>query len=182
MPALNVVLLFLCATCLGCSKSAPDKKDEPVHDKSRVSESPKPGLNPKFSVVEGNYEMSKDWSITLPGAFNRRLEDKNLVLWRPGITAWVTVWGNDKNQSRDDRLKIFRDVISADSFAHEESRGAAALRFGYRLNEKRPEGIVYAFYGFAFADKGHVQIAIYFDQEDDIDLARRLWQSLKENR
>ena len=37
-------------------------------------------LHPKFPVVEGNYQMTKEWSVTLPGKFSRRIEEGSLVL------------------------------------------------------------------------------------------------------
>jgi hypothetical protein len=36
-------------------------------------------LNPKFPIVENQYQMTREWSVTLFGKFNRRIEEK-----RPG--------------------------------------------------------------------------------------------------
>lgn len=64
-------------------------------------------LHPGFPVVQDTYQMTKEWSVTLPGRFNRRIEDGSLVLWRPGFTIWTSVWGNDKKESAEKRLKEF---------------------------------------------------------------------------
>jgi hypothetical protein len=56
-------------------------------------------LHPEFPVIEGRYQMTPDWAVTLPQPFNQRFEDDSLVFWRPGITVWTIVWGNDKNES-----------------------------------------------------------------------------------
>jgi len=139
-----------------------------------------PVLNSKFPVVESKYQMTKRWSITLPGKFNRRFEDKNLVIWRPGITAWIVIWNNDKKQSSQERCKAIRKDISPQAFELEEINDGPVLRFAYRLTEKGEEGVVHALYSFAFSEDGHVQMAVYFDAESDLDIAKQMWRSLKE--
>lgn len=62
-------------------------------------------LSPNFPVVEGTYRMTTSWWVTLPGRFNRRVEDGDLVLWRPGLTVLVAAWGNDHEKSREKRLQ-----------------------------------------------------------------------------
>jgi len=39
---------------------------------------------------------------------------------------------------------------------------------------------VAAFYGFVVGANGHIQLAIYFDDEQDKDLAREIWLSVTE--
>ena len=48
-------------------------------------------LNPQFPIVEGRYQMTGEWSIALPGQFNRRIENQDLVIWRPGFTIWLAI-------------------------------------------------------------------------------------------
>lgn len=139
-------------------------------------------LHPKFPVVEGEYQMTKDWSITLPKKFNRRFEEGNLVIWRPGITLWIAVWGNDHGESREERLRQLRDSISADAFNVEELPGDDVLRLCYRLDEAAEDNRASAFYGFAVGFDGYVQMAVYFDQESELDLAKEIWRSLRERR
>ena len=68
--------------------------------------------------------------------------------------------------------------MSKDAFAIQELEDGDIIRLGYRLTENRDDGAVNAWYGFAIGDAGDVQIAIYFDDESDIDMARRVWRSL----
>jgi len=139
-------------------------------------------LNPKFPTVEGRYQMTAGWAVTLPGKFNRRLEDGSLVFWRPGITAWTNVWENNKRESREDRLKWISGDASADSFDAETHVDANVTRFAYRLTERREKAAVHAVHAFAIGQDGHVQMAIYFDNEDDLRIAKQLWNSLEETR
>ena len=61
-------------------------------------------LNPDFPVVDGHYQMTSEWSLNLDQPHNRRIEEQQLVIWRPGVTLWISVWGNDNHESIDERL------------------------------------------------------------------------------
>jgi hypothetical protein len=137
-------------------------------------------LHPKFPVIEGHYQMTKQWSITLPEKFNRRIEDGNLVIWRPGFTMWINVWGNDKNEKKAERLKSFRTGIPLQSFDINEAKYSDVLVFSYRLKEEATDNRAPALYGFAFGERGHVQASIYFDQESDLEKARKILGSFRE--
>ena len=61
-------------------------------------------MHPDYPVVTGEYQMTKEWWVVLPEKFNRRVEEGDLVLWRPALTFWMVVWGNDSNATTDQRL------------------------------------------------------------------------------
>ena len=65
------------------------------------------------------YQITKEWSIHLPGKFSRRIEDESLVLWRPGFTIWIDVWGNDSSESNSERLDRIKDEASKDKYDEE---------------------------------------------------------------
>lgn len=138
-------------------------------------------LHPNFPVVEGRYQLTKEWSVVLPEKFNRRIEDGSLVIWRPGFTMWVSVWGNDKNETKKERLWQLRTRISGQAFDLNEAQQANAMLFSYRLKENKKDKRVPALYGFAFGESGHVQVGIYFNQESDLAKAREILGSLHEN-
>ena len=138
-------------------------------------------LHPDFPVIEGRYQMTKEWSVTLPEKFNRRIEDGDLVIWRPGVTLWIAVWGNDKNENADIRLKATRDDISPKAFDIQTSKTGHILRLTYRLKEGKDQGAVPAYYCFSFGDTGHVQMAIYLDNEQAVKSAQTICGSLSEN-
>jgi hypothetical protein len=134
----------------------------------------------EFPVVEGQYQMTESWAVTLPRQFNKRFEDDSLVLWRPGITIWTVVWNNDNAESQQERLNNIRKDVSPDAFDGAVVADGDVTRFTYRLTEHREEGVVHALYAFAIGVDGHVQMAIYFDNEADLDLARQISDSLTE--
>ncbi len=139
----------------------------------------KPQLHPDYPVVEGRYDMTPEWAIELPLPFNRRFEENNLVLWRPGITAWIVVWGNDQNASVEARLSALKSRRSPDAFGPQEfSRDGVGYHF-YRLLEAADDARVAAGYAFAFGPAGHVQMAVYFDNESDLPIAEALWRGIR---
>ena len=124
--------------------------------------------------------MTRDWAVTLPQQFNRRVEDGSLIFWRPGITVWTIVWGNDKGKSQQERLEWLRGDSSPDAFDGESTTDGDVTRYSYRLTEHRDEGVVHALHGFAIGVDGHVQMAVYVDDEGDLETARAIYRSLDE--
>ena len=138
-------------------------------------------LNPEYPAVEGQYKMTNDWSVFLPGKFSRRIEDGSLVLWRPGFTIWTSVWNNDHKESPEKRRDNAIKDASTERY-NEEFLDKDSLFYSYRLNEDEGDNRVAAFYCFAFGNNGHVQMAIYFDEEEDVKWAKQIWKSLKETK
>lgn len=134
-------------------------------------------LHPDFPVVTGKYQLTSTWSVDLPLKFNRRIEDGSLILWRPGITVYLIAWGNDHNESVETRLAQLKSEISPDAFEPREKQTSAETHFSYRLVENGVNGL----YGFVVTGSGYMQVAIYFDDESDIDIARAIFDSLTED-
>lgn len=135
---------------------------------------------PDFPIIEGRYPLSDTWSIHLPGPFFQRVEREDVCLWRPGLTVWLAVWNNDKAQTAAERLERIRSSISGDASDLTEESQEGVLRFAYRLQEVKQDKRVDAFYAYVIGDSGHVQLAIYFDDEEQLELAQTLWRGVKE--
>lgn len=118
--------------------------------------------------------MTNEWSIFLSQPHNRRFEDGSLVIWRPGFTLWIAIWNNDNSESIDERLESRKQTKSKDAFEEISQKTENTVTYSYRLNERREDGIVYAFYGFIFSKDSHVQIAAYFDLENEYTKAREI--------
>ena len=138
-------------------------------------------LHPDFPVIEGLYQITRDWSVTLPSAFNRRVEEGDLVIWRPGMTIWTAVWGNDDNKSEEERISWIKTDISSDAFDISEEKEGDVIRLKYRLVEDTGDDRIPAYYCFAVGKTGYVQMAIYFDSESDLYDAELIWKSLVEH-
>jgi hypothetical protein len=140
-----------------------------------------------YPLVSGDYQMSDDWRISLPPIeFRRRFEDDSLVIWRPGITAWISIWGAGKGNVRE-RVERRRSSISPGAYDLLEESFHGGVRFSYRLREepsveesdlRDPQAP--ALYGFVFSVSGEVQMGIYFDDADDVALGMALWRGVHE--
>ncbi|MNC96881.1 hypothetical protein D3C83_143720 [compost metagenome] len=69
--------------------------------------------------------------------------------------------------------------MSETAFELESVVERGMTRFSYRLNDDHEGEPVHALYVFAIADSGHVQMAIYFDDENDLEQARSIGKSLE---
>jgi hypothetical protein len=135
-------------------------------------------LHPDFPVVHGHYQMAKKWGIVLPSEFNRRIEDGDLVLWRSGITAWISIWNNEDGESPEQRLAWIKETQSPHIESPEEQQIGPILFYTYRLEEPADDERVAALYCYAITASSQVQMAVYFDDERDAAMARDLCLSL----
>jgi hypothetical protein len=134
---------------------------------------------PNYPIVEGKHRLTKEWEIFLPAKFNRRIEDNGLCLWRPGFTIWVSPFGNDKGLSKEDRINGLRAISSADAFDVTTGEREGLLLLSYRLAEPSDDKRRPAYYCIAVADDGHLELAMYFDQENDLTMAQAVWKSVE---
>lgn len=133
---------------------------------------------PGFPIVEGEHAMTREWKIVLPLSFTRRVEDGDLVLWRPGVTIRVGVWNNDFHESRLQRLETIRAEVPSDRRDERESDADGLTRWSYRLTEVISGATVEALWAWIFTDDDLVQMAVFFDHESDEPLARALIDSV----
>lgn len=133
---------------------------------------------PGFPLVEGDYALTEAWSIHLPEQFARRIEEGSLVLWRPGLTIWLTAWNNDQDESQAERLAWIKSKSSPQRWAERESRAGGMTRYSYRLRDENDDGPVESLTAFIFGDEGHLQIAVYFDDPSDEAAAQALVDSV----
>ncbi len=135
-------------------------------------------LHPKFPVIEGKYQLTDNWAVTLAQKHNRRFEEGSLVIWRPGFTIWTTVWNLKEGEKPEALLKRLKEDISKDATDVVESGEGMPLRLSYRLKEESDDDRQPAFYGIAVSSSGHVQISIYFDDPKDLKNAQEIFASL----
>jgi len=137
-------------------------------------------LHPNYPVVENEYQMTKDWSIVLEGKFNRRFEDDNLVIWRTGLTFWISVIGQDDVQ-KENILEIIKEKQSETAKNMQEKTENNLLRYQYEItenDEKRKIREYAAIYSFTIKDESFVQCAAYCDTEDIIAIANKIIMSI----
>jgi len=132
---------------------------------------------PGYPLVQGEHTLTDTWSIYLPESFARRIEEGSLVLWRPGLTLWMTAWGNDDAESQAERLKWVKDRASPDRTDEYVTHAGGVTRFAYRLVDRNEEGEVASLNAVLFGDDEQLQVAAYFDTEADEAMAVELIDS-----
>ncbi|MFC4311743.1 hypothetical protein ACFPN2_21845 [Steroidobacter flavus] len=139
-------------------------------------------LHPDYPIVTGSYQMTDEWTVVLPEHFNRRIEDGSLVLWKPELTFWIAIWGNDGGESTDDRLTSILETASALRSDQQIERTAELVRLTYELPEEdasRPKAAYRSISGYVISAVGHVQISAYFDTPNARTLGYKVIHSVQ---
>jgi hypothetical protein len=136
-------------------------------------------LHPDYPVVEGQLRVTETWSVELPEAFNRRVEEGALCMWRPGLTIWVEAWKPPLPQTTEQMAEWLRDGIAEEATDLSET-AHDLVRITYRLSEAAEDERAPALYGYAIGRSGYLQIAAYFDDEADAVVARQIFESASE--
>lgn len=140
---------------------------------------------PRFARVRGEYQMTARWRVTLPDEYAKRFEKgafgTDLVLWRPGITCWTSVYSQKEGETAESTFEWRKQEASKDAVQVFEYRESKPLRFGYLLHEKPKDAPKrWALYTYTFGASGHVLMAIYFDRRGDLEIAKKIWLSIAE--
>ncbi len=142
-------------------------------------------LHPDFPQVEGHFPMPHGWSITLPQAMNRRIENGDLVLWRDGLTAWLAIWHNDKNETAAQRLAWIKSKQPSEAQDVSQQQVGELLLYRYSLAEEEVDeesdevSVIHAVYAFAFAPSSHIDMALYCDSAAEVAQALAMFGSLQ---
>jgi hypothetical protein len=143
-------------------------------------------IPPQFPRVSGEYQMTKDWWVTLPDTFAKRYEKgefgTDLVLWRKGITCWTTAYTMKEGETPASTLKRVKEDAPTKTVQTIEHTDAKPLRYAYILHETTETGQPerWALYSYTFGERGHIMMAIYYDREADLDVAKKIWKSITE--
>lgn len=135
---------------------------------------------PGFPLVDGDYRLTEHWSIALDRPFARRIEGGELVLWRPGLTVWISAWRNDLGESVESRLADAVERSSLDRFEVDQGIRDGVGRFSYRLIDRSEDGHpVESLNAQLFSEGGQLIVGIYFDDPADAVVARRLVDGIR---
>jgi len=137
-------------------------------------------LHPDFPIIEGEYQITKTWSISLDQKYNRRIEDGSMVIWRPGVTVWLIAWGNDDNKSIQERINNTKIDISNKAYNYLEKIDNNVGKIRYFLKEVENSNSQIGLNGLLFNKNGHLQVSIYYDKSSDESLVKKLFDSIKE--
>lgn len=135
-------------------------------------------LHPDFPIVSGHHKLTQNWSVDLNSQFNRRVEGGFLVLWKPGFTIWMGIWGNDKNESIPERIKWIKETTSPNAYELTTFKSGELQYLHYRLDEQSEDSRVSAMYGFVVSDIDQINLAFYFDEESSLSEAKAILKNV----
>ena len=107
--------------------------------------------------VSGPTRLSAHWGLSVPGYCLRRVDEGNLVIWRPGLTLWLAIGNGEFDVA--ERLAELRDEI-AEGTAIEANEGDGWATLTYRNEEESSWRVQ------AVSASQHLMIAAYFDDDD----------------
>jgi hypothetical protein len=136
------------------------------------------GLPAGITVVQGRYRMTEQWSIDLPTPFRRRVEDRSLVLWRPGLTFWIKGMSGP-HEPPGVRLAVLRKTISPGAFDVATSDEGDTALLTYRLREDTTTAAASSLYAITVKEGGWLQMGIYLDRESDLADAHQIAKSVR---
>jgi hypothetical protein len=126
-------------------------------------------------------QISHDWWISIDETYKTRVDEGSLVFWRPERTIWINIWNDANRGTPRERLDYWthdRHADATDLFAHDDDDGTL-LRFGYLLEEPEDEGgRRLGLYSYTVAASSTVQMACYFDLDEDAAWAEAVSRSL----
>lgn len=140
---------------------------------------------PKFPRVRGVYQMTQEWRVELPDEYAKRFEKgefgTDLVLWRPGITCWTSIYNQKEGETPAETLAWRKSKAPKDAVREFEFTDKQPLRYAYLLHETpKDDPPRWALYTFSFGESGHVMMTIYFDREQDLETAKAIWLSISD--
>ena len=138
-------------------------------------------LHPDYPVVSGSYQMTDEWLVELPTELNRRVEDGDLVLWRPGLTFWIAIW-NSNEESQDERVSQILETANPARTDQQLTRDGALTWLTYELIESDPErnqDVYGSISGHVLSRTESVQISAYFDTPEARSLGYQVIHSVR---
>ena len=135
-------------------------------------------LNPAYPIVDDRFQVTAEWSIALDQPYNRAEQGSELVLFRPGFTIWVSAWPNENGDSIDQRARWIAAETSRGAYDVVTGSRGPLFRHAFRLDEVKAEGVLQGYFGYTVAAGGHLQMAIFFDNQEDLATAKSIVESV----
>ena len=128
--------------------------------------------------------LSEEWTIRINNLFERIKEENGDLLYTTGDkSVRIAVWNfkQSKNEIYQDHVESIenRDESDSKTLTKYEFSDSKISRIGYKIREVDEMKTYEVIYGFSIVDKGVIQIALYFDNQEDESWAIETWKNLK---
>lgn len=132
-------------------------------------------LLPAFPGVNS---LTKAWEVNTQEHMLRRVENGDLVMWRPGLTFYVTCFSSNDQDERELVADFTKDISpGAQCLSTNQAKGFTQI--SYRLIEQVDGHEQKGVYINGFAGNRVIYIAAYYDQESDLAVIESLADSLR---
>lgn len=133
------------------------------------------------------HELGKNWSIKINNLFELTKEDDKDLLYTTGDkSVRIAIW-KMKNQEKneiysDHKLRVYeRDQSKEKTLKTYEFSDESVLRLGYQIEEEDSSKKYKVIYGFSIIDFEVIQLAFYFDNDEDEKWAIDTWMNILPN-
>ena len=129
--------------------------------------------------------LTKDWILEINNLFERTKEESGDILYTTGDKSLrIAIWNEENKKSEEiyneHKLQILnRDQSIAKTLDTFDFSDDLIKRIGYQIKEKddyKEYGVIYA---FSFIDEEILQMAYYFDNEEDKKWALETWKGIE---
>lgn len=130
------------------------------------------------------HRLTEDWTIEINNLFERSIEEDGTLYYTTGDKSIrLIIWNSDQNK-QELQLDYSKDIENRDqtnskTLAKFDFSDSDVIRIGYLIEENDDEKKYSVLFGFSIIDKEVIQVAIYFDEVNDLDWATTTWKNIK---
>lgn len=138
--------------------------------------------------VEDDYmvkhRLTEKWELNINNLFERKKEQNGDLLYTTGDKSLrLAIWNDEKIKSEiykeHQQIITTRDESQEKTLKTFEFSDDQVARLGYMIKESDTNRKYYVIYGFSIVDNQWIQVALYFDREEDENWALETWREIK---
>lgn len=137
-----------------------------------------PSIRFLLPAFPGLNRLTQSWEVQIQEHMLRRIEKGELIMWRPGLTFYVTCFVSDDQDERALVVDFMKDISkNAESLFVDRAKGFTQIQ--YDLIESVEGQDQKGAYISGFSDGNVIHIAAYYDQEPERTILQSFARSLK---
>ena len=130
------------------------------------------------------HRLANAWTISINNLFEMRKEENGDLFYTTGDkSVRIAIWNFDqtKKEIYQDHLESIanRDESESVTISKYEFSDSDISRIGYKIKESDERREYEVIYGFSMVDKELIQLALYFDNQEDESWAIETWKNIK---
>ena len=125
------------------------------------------------------FQITNEWIIDIPEAFEHRVEDNKLIFWTTGISVIVVAFRLPDNTGKIELLTQIREKMPDSVLETLVSTQGEIAGLGFtQIQKSAVEKNRLSLFTFTVSDSSCLQTAFYLDDPDDLDWAKTLWKGI----